>query len=256
VLTALQLREIILEAWSEREAAASADVARVREPRRGFFEGRERDVNDARTDCGGGAPAGAATPEYWSKAADSGDGTTLTYAVRGGGTQKAVSLLGGALVLGGAWAIWWLVAGGGLTVAGVVFLLVPAGCILLGVHCLDITLRAHTSYLLGKETLAVWRSALFGGTTLSIPRQSITGISHRYSPPGKSSPTGTAGTWVTAVGYRENGGTAKELVLDGLATREEARWLGPLFGTWAGVPLQRGFASGFQEADRDELPAL
>jgi hypothetical protein len=206
-------------------------------------------------DLDGGAAGGAAPPEYWT-ISRGGDGTTLTYAVRGGGKWLAVALLGAALVLGCALALWRFVSEGDLASAGVVLLLLPAGGIVAGAHCLDITLRARTSYLLGPEKLTARRIALFGKKTLEIPRSAVTGISQRYSPPGKSSPSGAEGDWVTAVQYRAGAAPATELVLDGMTTPEEARWLGPLLGAWAGVGSERGFAGGFEEADPSELPEL
>jgi hypothetical protein len=197
----------------------------------------------------------AAPPQYWTQAISGEGGTLLTYAVRGGAGQSAVTALGIAFLLGGAYALYWLLAGEGLTVAGALLLLVPAGALLFGVYCLDVTLLARTEHLLGSHGLSVRRISLFGATRTDIPRRAVVAIRQHYSPPGPSAATGAPGDWVTFVACRPDAQDKTGAhAMGGLHTAAEARWLGPLLADWAGVPLERGFAAGFEEADPAELP--
>ena len=197
-------------------------------------------------------------PCYWSQSMGGEGGTLLTYAVRGGRRQSAVKALGVLLVLAGAWAIYWLLSGGDdLTLAGAVLLIVPAGVTLLGVHCLDITLRAHTEILIGRHSLSIRRHALFGASVTDIPRRDIVEIAQQYSPPATNAGLISPGEWVTIVAFQQTtGGQATEQAIDGLHTSEEARWLGPLLANWAEVPLRRGFGAGLEEAEGENMPNL
>ncbi len=200
------------------------------------------------------ADAPSAPPVFWTESISNEGGTLLTYAVRGGAKQAALTALGAGFTLGGAWFLYWLL-GDGLTIAGALLLLVPAGGVLFGLYCLDITLLAHTAHLLSRHGLSVRRYSLFGSTNTDIPRQAIVEISQRYSPPGPSAATGSPGDWVTFVVYRPTGDDkATEHAMGGLHTEAEARWLGPLLAEWAHVPLRRGFGAGYEEADPAELP--
>ena len=196
-------------------------------------------------------------PLFWTIDTTGVEGVRLTYAVRGGVKQLALVAFGAALLLGGLYGVYWLMAGGGLTAAGYVFLLVPGGVALFGVYVLDIALLARTTYLLG-SVLFVWtRHSIFGEKSLEIPRGSVKAITQQYSPPGPSAPTGAPGDWTTFVSYHDTStGKPNDFALDGLKTPEEAVWLGPLLAGWGGVELRRGFGPAFAEADPAELPAI
>lgn len=196
-------------------------------------------------------------PLFWSVDTSSPDGLRLTYAVRGGARHLALILFGLAVLAGGLYALYWLVAGGDLTAAGYVFLLVPCGVVLFGVYVLDIALLARTTYLFN-NVLFVWtRHSLFGDKSLQIPRGSVKAITQHYSPPGSSSPRGAPGDWTTFVSYHDSTtGKPNDFALDGLKTPEEAAWLGPLLAKWGEVRLQRGFGAAFDEADPAELPEI
>lgn len=204
-----------------------------------------------------GKSSAPATPSCWTVDRTETGAMRLTFAVRGGLKQYALAGLGAVLLLAGFYGVYWMLAGGELTVAGFVFLLIPAGVALFGVYVLDIALLARTTYVMDSGMLAFRRSSLFGDKSLEIPRQQIKGISQHYSPPGDSQPQGHPGSWATFVSH-ESVGSRKptDLALDGLSTPEEARWLGPLLAQWTGIPIQRGFAASYDEADRAELPDL
>lgn len=196
-------------------------------------------------------------PLFWTIDARGVDGVRLTYAVRGGVRHAALLVLGAALLLGGLYGMYWLAAGGDLTVAGYVFLLVPAAVVLSGIYVLDIALLAHSTCLLGRDRFVWSRKSLFGQKSHEIPRPSVKAVTQQYSPPGPSSPTGATGDWTTFVVYQGKGARKPgEFALDGLKTPEEARWLGPLLAKWGGVPLERGFGPAFEEADPAELPDI
>jgi hypothetical protein len=197
-----------------------------------------------------------APPLFW-RLEPRADGTLLTYAVRGGARHGALVLLGLALVGGGLYAMYWLAAGGDLTIAGYVFLLVPGCVVLFGVYVLDIALVVRTTYFLGSENFVQLRHSLFGEKSLKFPRQSLKSVTQQYSPPGPSAPSGAPGDWTTFLAYQEQGGKKpREFALEGLQTPEEARWLGRLLAQWSGVPLKRGFGPAFDEADPAELPDI
>ena len=108
-------------------------------------------------------------PLFWRVDTGSMNGVKLTYAVRGGARQVALLLFGITLLAGGLYALYWLMAGGDLTAAGYVFLLVPAGVVLFGAYVLDTALVARTTYVLD-SMLFVWsRHSLFGEKSLEIP---------------------------------------------------------------------------------------
>ncbi len=194
-------------------------------------------------------------PSCWSVAPVATGGTQLTFAVRGGLKQYLLVALGAALLLGGLYGLYWLLAEGELTLAGFIFLLIPAGVALFGVYVLDIALLARTTYVLDSGNFAWKRHSIFGDKSLDIPRQQIKRISQQYSPPGDSQPQGHPGNWTTFVSYEAVGtGKARDLALDGLSTPQEARWLGPLLAKWSGMPIQRGFGASHDEANPDELP--
>ena len=194
-------------------------------------------------------------PLFWTNHVEP-EGTRLTYAVRGGVKQGVLVALGAALLAGGLYAIYWLFAGSGeLTVAGYVFLLVPAGVATFGVYVLDIALLARSSYLMDALTLTAARESLFVNKRVQIGRSAIDHLHQQYAPPGESAPSGDPGSWTTFVAYTKPGEKKlRELPIDGLCSEGEARWLGPLIATWAGVKLQRGFGPAFEEADVSELP--
>lgn len=195
-------------------------------------------------------------PKYWSRAT-SGEGCdVLTYAIRDGSGYFVLLALGAMLLLGGAWAIYWLISEGELTVAGVIFLLlIPGGVMLSGVYCLNAALWRRCEYQLGLIAFEARRYSLFGDKRLEIPRHTIKAISQAYVPPGESSPKGAKGDWVTFVAYHNaERGKLDEYALDGMHSEEEARWLGQILPKWAKVPLKRGFGAEFEEADPEELP--
>jgi hypothetical protein len=196
-------------------------------------------------------------PSCWTvDTADTG-GMRLTFAVRGGLKQYLLSALGAALLAGGLYAIYWLLTGGELTVAGFIFLVIPAGVALFGVYVLDIALLARTTYVLDSGNFAWRRHSIFGDKSLDIPRQQVKGISQQYLPPGYSQPQGHPGSWSTFVSYEEIGTRkARDFAMTGLSTPEEARWLGPLLADWAVVTIQRGFSAAYVEDVPVELPDL
>lgn len=197
-------------------------------------------------------------PQYWSQAADGAGRTVLTYAVRGGKAAPVLTTLGAVCLLGGLWGIQWLLVGGGITVAGLIFaIVVPGGLAAFGAHCLNIVFLARDDYALGGHGLIARGYSLWGsGKATEIPRAAVTGIVQRYTPPGPSSPSGDPGTWTTFVAWKGKDGKEGEFALAGLGSPAEARWLGPLLAKWAGVPLRRGHGAGFEEADAAELPPL
>ncbi len=194
--------------------------------------------------------------QYWTQAISGEGGDLLTYAVRSGGGHTFLLALGAACLIGGAWAMFWLLSEGELTIAGAIFLvLVPGGVMLFGVYSLNIALWLRHEYLLSRHALMARTYSLFGDKRMEIPRQAITAIRQSYTPPKSSSAAGTKGDWVVFVAYRKaEGDQLDEFPLDGKHSDEEARWLGPLLSQWAGVPLHRGFGTGFDEADPEELP--
>ena len=205
------------------------------------------------------APSGSeAPPRYWSRATSGEGWDILTYAIREGAGYFVLLALGAALLLGGAWAIYWMTSEGELTVAGVIFLLlIPGGTMLSGVFCLNAALWRRCEYQLGSLAFEARHYSLFGDKHLEIPRHVIKEISQAYMPPGKSSPEGAQGDWVTFVAYHNAAsGKLDEYALDGMRSEEEARWLGQVLTKWAKVPLKRGFGAGFEEADPEELPEL
>jgi hypothetical protein len=198
-----------------------------------------------------------ALPSCWTRDTTDTGAMRLTFAVRGGLKQYLLVALGAALLLGGLYGIWWMLAGGELTVAGFIFLAIPAGVALFGVYVLDIALLARTTYVLDSGLLAWRRHSIFGDKSLEIPRQQVKGISQQYSPPGQSQPQGHPGNWTTFVSHEVPGtGKVRDFAIDGLSTPEEARWLGPLLAQWSGMRLQRGFGASYDEADPAELPDL
>jgi hypothetical protein len=199
----------------------------------------------------------SAPPSCWTAGATDTGAVRLTFAVRGGLKQYLLAALGAALLLGGLYGSWWMLAGGELTLAGFIFLAIPAGIALFGVYVLDIALLARTTYVLDSGLFAWRRYSIFGNKSLEIPRQQVRGISQQYSPPGRSQPRGHPGNWTTFVSYEVVGTKkARDLAIDGLSTPEEARWLGPVLAKWSGVRLQRGFGASYAEADPAELPDL
>lgn len=197
-------------------------------------------------------------PQYWSRTI-SGEGCdVLTYAIREGAGYFVLLALGAALLLGGGCAVYWMTSEGELTVAGIIFLLLaPGGVMLSGVYCLNAALWRRCEYLLGQIAFEARHCSLFGDKHLEIPRHAIEAISQAYAPPKQSAPTGAQGDWVTFVAYRNAAsGKLDEYALDGMHSKEEARWLGHILSKWAKVPLKRGFGAEFEEADPGELPEL
>lgn len=194
-------------------------------------------------------------PQFWSMEPDGSGGVRLGFAVRGGLLHTGLVVVSLAFVLGGLWGMYWLVDGGGLTIAGWVFLvLVPGGAVLCGVYGLDRMLWAQTEYVLGHDALNAYRRSVWGAQSTAIARQQIAAIAQYYTPPGDSEAQGSEGTWVTCVVWCGPSGDTHEFVLEGLNTVTEKRWLGPLLAEWAQVPLKRGFSGGLEEADPAELP--
>ena len=197
------------------------------------------------------------TPQYWSRIT-SNKGDVLTYAIREG-TGFLVSLaLAVVFIGGGAWGAYWLLDGGEITIAGIIFLLlVPGGAILFGVHCLDTALWRRNEYLLGSSGLEARRTSIWGNKDSSIHRSAITGIQQAYSPPTESQGRKHPGDWVTFVSYRDGtSGKDTDYALEGMKTKQEAQWLGPLLSEWAKVPLKRGYGSAYDEADPKDLPQI
>lgn len=206
----------------------------------------------SRAACGNDEP----TPRYWRCGPDGAGGTRLTYAVRGGGSHAAIIALGGGLVAAGAWGIAWLTAGGGLTVAGWIFLLlVPGGAIVAGLYCLDRMLLARDEYVLASSRFSARTVSLFGGRRTDIARSAIRAVVQHYTPPPAGASSSHPGDWVTFVQWRApHAGRDADFALAGLHSEAERNWLGPLLAAWAGVPLRRGFSASAAEADPDELP--
>lgn len=200
----------------------------------------------------------AALPPFWALATDAAGGKVLSYAVRGGKAGAVLGALGVASIALGAWGAYWLLSGGGVTVAGAVFaVLVPGAFLAFGAHCLDTAFWARQEYALGRDGLLARRRSLRGsGATAQIPRRAITEIAQRYSPPGPSSPAGSPGTWATFVTWRSPRGATEQLPLVGVGSPEEARWLGSILAKWSEAPLKRSFGAGLEEADPGELPEL
>ncbi len=197
-------------------------------------------------------------PRNWTRALSGEGGEILTHAVRAGGGHAFLIALGALCLLGGAWAMYWLLSEGELTVAGVIFMiLVPGGVMAFGVYALNIALWLRHDYLLGRYALAARVYSVFGDKRREIARGDIVGIRQYYTPPKSSSPAGAKGDWTTFIAYREGGhGSENEWPLDGDGTEDEARWLGPILVQWANVPLKRGHGAGVEEADPAELPEL
>jgi hypothetical protein len=208
----------------------------------------------AHSNAAGAAPE---MPPHWTRDISGEGGERLTYAVRAGGGHAFLVALGALCVLGGAWAAFWLLTEGELTVAGVIFLvLIPGGAMLFGVYALNIALWLRHDYLLGRYALAARTYSLFGDKRHEIARADIVGIRQYHTPPKHSSPSGATGDWTTFVAYRPAGGKEQEWPLQGADTEAEARWLGPRLAKWANVPLKRAHGAGFEEADPAELPDL
>lgn len=194
-------------------------------------------------------------PQFWTRKPDSQGGERLSYAVRGGAPQAVLMGLGVALVAAGLAGAFWLTWGGGLTVAGWIFLvLVPGGAVLAGAYVLDRALLARTDYVLGNGMIAVQYVSLFGARRLEIPRSLILGLVQQYTPPGQGASAANQGDWVTLVEWRTPEGQRKDLAFEGLHTDQERRWLGPLLAEWARMPIRRGFSASAEEADPAELP--
>jgi hypothetical protein len=195
------------------------------------------------------------TPPGWTQDSDDTGSPRLTYAVRGGAKQAVLVALAAALLLTGLYGMYFLLEGGGLTIAGFVLLLVPAGIALFGIYVLDIALVVQDRYVLGSVMLAWSRASLFGRKSLEIPLAAVDAIHQQYSPPGDSAAAGDPGDWTTFVTHRAlDGGKVRDFAIAGMTTPSEARWLGPLLAQWAGLPLKRGFGPAFEEADPAELP--
>jgi len=181
-------------------------------------------------------------PPYWMLMQDASGQTVLSYAVRGGKAKRMLSLLGGACLAAGAWGAYWLLSGGGLTLAGVVLLvLVPGGLMAFGVHCLDTVFWARREYLLGTRGLVSRRYSLRGsGIDKEIERGAVTGVVQRYAPPSDSEASGSEGTWTTFLAWRRHDGRLDEYPFGGMGSSAEALWLGPIVAGWAGVLIERG----------------
>lgn len=196
-------------------------------------------------------------PQFWRKLLDGTGATVLTYAVRESRARFWIGLIG--LLSGGAalWMVYWLLSGGGLTVAGVVFLLLVPGCgLAFALHCLNIGWYARSEYTFTADRLVAKRYSLTGNRMMELARAEIVRLAQNYSPPGDSSPTGSTGTWVTILSGRDASGKEHEMVFDGFGSPEEARWLGAWLADWTGLTAKRGFSSSFEEADEKELPDL
>jgi hypothetical protein len=196
-------------------------------------------------------------PPCWTAERDLSGGTRLTFAVRGGARQWVLVVLGLGLALLGLWGMQWLLAAGEgeLTVAGWIFLLVPAAVAAAGAYVLDIALYARTEYFLEVHGFTARRRSLFQNRSTTVPGGAIECIRQHYSPPGPSAPNGDPGSWTTFVSHRADGKPV-DLALDGLHTPAEAAWLGPLLAQWSDKPLRRGFGPAFDEADAAGLPGL
>jgi len=181
-------------------------------------------------------------PPYWTLLQDASGQTVLSYAVRGGKARLVLGALGVACLAAAAWGAFWLLSGGGLTVAGVVLVvLVPGGLAAFGAHCLDTVFWARREYLLGARGLTTRRYSLRGNRTeKEIERSAITGVVQRYTPPGDSEASSSEGTWTTFLAWRRQDGRLDEYAFGGMGSSAEALWLGPIVAGWAGVLIERG----------------
>ena len=200
----------------------------------------------------------ARIPPYWTSSVDSLGERKMTYAVRGGKAQVMLAILGAITLSCGIGFIVWLIRGGGLTLGGIVFMIVIGGPLLaFGAHCLDTVFRAKSEYVLGDSNFVACRSSMWGKKRTEIQRSTVTGVAQHFCPPGNSSPSDAQGTWTTFLVRRKKVGKGiDEFPLDGQGSAEEARWLGRLLSEWTKAPLTRGFGGGFEEADEKELPSL
>ncbi len=124
----------------------------------------------------------------------------------------------------------------------------------MGVYILDRILYTRTYYHFGGDALRILRRSLFRPFAQEIAKQSVTGVSIKYTPPPANTATER---WTTFIHYKDRGNNRIQyLAMDGMESAEEARWLGPLLAQWGSVPLKKGFSDGFEEADPDELPKL
>lgn len=175
-------------------------------------------------------------PAYWTTCREP-EGEVLTFAVRGGRYQVLIVVLGAALVASALALAGWLMVGGEMTIAGLIFIVVvPGACLALGAHCLDIALRARTEYRLAAERLTATRYAIWGNRRQEVARSRITRISRRYARPADNMPAGTKGTWGVVVVHQDDGGRERELHVDGTHASEEATWLRKQLAGWARVP--------------------
>lgn len=204
------------------------------------------------------AQAGDKLPEYWTQTSDTAGLITLTYAVRGGKAQVLLGALGIFCLLAAAYGTYWMLSGGGVTAAGVVLvLLVPGGLAIFGAHCLDTVFWLRHEYLLGPKGLTARRLSLrASGIPIEISRRAVTAVAQRYTPPRQSDSRTSQGTWTTFLSWRRNDGRTDEYAFVGLGTASEARWLGPILASWAGVSVERSHSAAFEEADPAELPTL
>jgi hypothetical protein len=194
-------------------------------------------------------------PPFWT-VADTGAGEQrIVYAVRGGMLHLFITSLGVALIAAGGWGMIWL-GGGGLTIAGVVFmLLVPGGAILSGVYCLDRMWWARSEYILSSQMFSARTYSLFGNKHQDIPRSAIRAIVQYYTPPSASASRSHEGEWVSFIRWRDpTRDKAREFAMEGMHSSEERNWLGPLLANWAKVELTRGFSASAEEVDPSELP--
>lgn len=199
-----------------------------------------------------GSQSGAlvgSTPEYWT--ANKGpEGEVLTYAVRGGRYQALIIVLGAALVAGALALAAWLLIGGEIAIAGLIFIVVvPGACLAAGAHCLDIALRARTEYRLAPEYLTATRYAIWGNRRQQVARSRITRISRRYARPADNMPAGTKGTWGVVVVHQDDAGRERELPIDGTHVSEEATWLRKRLAGWARISAAEA------ESDAEPAPA-
>lgn len=174
-------------------------------------------------------------------------GDLLTYAVRSGGGHTFLLALGAACLIGGAWAMYWLLSEGESTIAGAIFLvLVPGGVMLFGVYSLNIALWLRHEYLLSRHALMARTYSLFGDKRMEIPRQAITAIRQSYTPPKSSSATGTKGDWVVFVAYRKRRKAVNWMSFRWMANTAMKKHAGSgrCCPEWAGVPLHRGLRPG------------
>jgi len=194
-------------------------------------------------------------PTGWSESTTPSGDTLLIYSIRGSKNQAIPLILGGGALGLGLWGLYWLLGAGGLTLAGYIFLLVPAGTALFGLYALDIALFATTTYRLAPGLFSADRRALFKSWRRDIPRARINRLFQQYTPPRASASHSNQGDWVTFLGYEE-GGKAKDFPISEMSTPEEAKWVGKQLARWSGLPIGRGFGAGLEEADPSELPDL